>query len=56
MIGSVIGIYNGKSFNSVEIRPEMVGHYLGELSITYKPVAHGRPGMLAQMAKFIPMK
>lgn len=36
MIGSVIGIYNGKSFNQVEIRPEMLGHYLGELSITYK--------------------
>ena len=55
-IGAVVGIYNGRAFNQVEIRPEMVGHYLGELSITYKPVAHGRPGMLAQMAKFIPMK
>lgn len=34
MIGSVIGIYSGKDFNQVEIRPEMVGHYLGEFSIT----------------------
>ncbi len=24
-------------------QPEMIGHYLGEFSITYKPVKHGRP-------------
>lgn len=35
MIGSVIGIYNGKMFNTVEIKPEMTGHYLGEFSISY---------------------
>ena len=35
MIGSVIGIYNGKIFNTVEIKPEMTGHYLGEFSISY---------------------
>jgi ribosomal protein S19 len=45
MIGSVIGIYNGKVFNSVEIKPEMTGHYLAEFSISYKPVKHGRPGI-----------
>ncbi|CAG8751625.1 4624_t:CDS:2, partial [Dentiscutata heterogama] len=39
MIGSVIGVYNGKTFN----QPEMIGHYLAEFSITYKPVKHGRP-------------
>ncbi|OQR89705.1 40S ribosomal protein S15 [Thraustotheca clavata] len=56
MIGSVIGIYNGKSFNGVEIKPEMVGHYLGELSITYKPVSHGRPGINAMhQNRFIPL-
>merc|ERR1712178_260756 len=27
------------------IIPEMIGHYLGEFSITYKPVKHGRPGI-----------
>ena len=42
MVGSVIGIYNGKVFNNVEIKPEMIGHYLGEFSITYTPVAHGK--------------
>jgi small subunit ribosomal protein S15e len=63
MIGSVIGIYNGKVsswtrkplivlymaylqvFNTVEIKPEMTGHYLAEFSCTYKPVRHGRPGV-----------
>lgn len=34
MIGSVIGIYSGKEFNQVEIKPEMVGHYLAEFSIS----------------------
>ncbi|WEW58488.1 ribosomal protein S15 [Emydomyces testavorans] len=34
MIGSVVGIYSGKEFNQVEIKPEMVGHYLGEFSIS----------------------
>lgn len=35
----------------------MVGHYLGEFSLTYKPVFHGRPGVGASGAsKFIPLK
>ncbi|KAF5383732.1 hypothetical protein D9615_003524 [Tricholomella constricta] len=46
MIGSVVGIYNGKVFNSVEIKPEMTGHYLAEFSCSYRPVKHGRPGRL----------
>ncbi|KAI0704281.1 ribosomal protein S19-domain-containing protein [Cytidiella melzeri] len=57
MIGSVVGIYNGKVFNSVEIKPEMVGHYLAEFSCSYKPVKHGRPGIGAtHSSRFIPLK
>ncbi|KAH7006208.1 ribosomal protein S19-domain-containing protein [Fusarium venenatum] len=57
MIGSVIGIYSGKEFNQVEIKPEMVGHYLAEFSISYKPVKHGRPGIGAtHSSRFIPLK
>lgn len=57
MIGSVVGVYNGKTFNQVEIKPEMVGHYLGEFSITYKLVKHGRPGIGAtHSSRFIPLK
>merc|ERR1712164_82057 len=29
MIGSVVGVYNGKSFTTVEVKPEMTAHYLG---------------------------
>ena len=36
MIHSAVAVYNGKTFNMVEIKPEMVGHYLGEFSITYR--------------------
>merc|ERR1712098_331362 len=39
MTGSIVGVYNGKVFTQVEIKPEMIGHYLGEFSISYKPVA-----------------
>ena len=57
MIGSVVGIYNGKTFNQVEIKPEMVSHYLGEFSISYKPVKHGRPGIGAtHSSRFVPLK
>lgn len=57
MIGSVVGVYNGKTFNQVEIKAEMIGHYLGEFSITYKPVRHGRPGIGAtHSSRFVPLK
>lgn len=56
MIGSQLGVYNGKQFFLVEVKPEMVGHYLGEFSITYTPTRHGRPGIGAtHTAKFIPL-
>jgi len=57
MVGSVVGIYNGKQFNNVELKGEMIGHYLGEFSLTYKPVQHGRPGIGAtHSSRFIPLK
>jgi len=57
MIGAQIGVYNGKTFNLVEVKPEMVGRYLGEFSISYKPVKHGRPGIGAtHSSRFVPLK
>jgi len=57
MVGSMVGIYNGQIFNAVEIKGEMIGHYLGEFSLTYKPVHHGRPGIGAtHSSRFIPLK
>ncbi len=97
MIGSIVGVYNGKTFNQVcgadaaarqissfrssserallqtlyhqlaseplccslqvEVKPDMVGHYLAEFSISYKPVKHGKPGIGAtHSSRFIPLK
>ena len=77
MVGSIIGIYNGKGnffssennlsktssnasysvFNQIEVKPEMINHYIGEFSMTYKPVRHGRPGIGAtHSSRFIPLK
>jgi len=57
MVASVVGIHNGKEFTQIEIKPDMIGHYLGEFSITYKPVRHGRPGVGATgSSRFIPLK
>lgn len=57
MVGSVVAIYNGHGFNAVEIKGEMIGHYLGEFSISYHPVLHGRPGFGAtHSSRFIPLK
>lgn len=38
IVGSLMGVYNSKAFNPVEIKPEVMGYYLdlGKLSITYK--------------------
>lgn len=42
---------------TITLQPEMIGHYLGEFSITYKPVKHGRPGIGAtHSSRFIPLK
>merc|ERR1719427_1936696 len=57
MTGYVVGVYNGKTFTTVEIKPEMIGHYLGEFAMTYRPVKHGRPGIGAtHSSRFIPLK
>lgn len=35
----------------------MVGHYLGEFSLSYQIVRHGRPGVGATgSSKFVPLK
>ena len=45
MVGNVVGIYTGKAFANVEIKFDMIGRYLGEFAISYKPTRHGRPGV-----------
>jgi len=41
MVGFTFAIHNGKTFEEVIIREEMVGHHLGEFALTRKFVKHG---------------
>jgi small subunit ribosomal protein S19 len=41
MIGFTFGVHNGKDFIPVYVTEEMVGHRLGEFSLTRKFVRHG---------------
>jgi small subunit ribosomal protein S19 len=45
MVGLKIGIHNGKEFNRVEITHEMLGHRLGEFSMTRKIAKHTKAGI-----------
>jgi small subunit ribosomal protein S19 len=57
MVGVKVQIHNGKEFVNVEIKPEMIGHYLGEFAITNKPVRHGTPGIGASRSSmYVPLK
>lgn len=57
MVGLTFLIHNGKDFLSVDIQPEMIGHYLGEFAITNKPVRHGIPGIGASRSSmYVPLK
>ncbi len=41
MVGYTFGVHNGKSFVEVLVKEEMVGHRLGEFSLTRKFIKHG---------------
>ncbi|MBS7624180.1 MAG: 30S ribosomal protein S19 [Candidatus Bathyarchaeia archaeon] len=57
MVGLTIHVHNGKEFVPVEIKPEMIGRYLGEFAITNKPVKHGTPGIGASRSSmYVPLK
>lgn len=57
MIGFKLGIHNGKEYMPVDIKPEMLGHRLGEFALTRKKVKHSSPGFGAtRSSKFVPLK
>lgn len=57
MIGLTLLVHNGKEFLSVEIKPEMIGHYLGEFASSIKKVVHGTPGIGASRSSmYVPLK
>jgi len=41
MVGYTFGVHNGKDFVPVKVIEEMVGHRLGEFSLTRKFIRHG---------------
>ena len=57
MVGATVGVYTGKEFLSISIKPEMIGHYLGEYAITNKKVVHGTPGIgSSRSSLYVPLK
>lgn len=45
MVGKTIQIHNGKSFEAIVIKEEMVGHFFGEFSFTRKRAKHTSVGV-----------
>jgi len=57
MVGKNLEIYNGKSFEKVDVMPEMIGHYFGEFALTRGRVQHGAAGVGAtRSSKYVPLK
>ncbi|HDD36615.1 MAG TPA: 30S ribosomal protein S19 [Archaeoglobus veneficus] len=57
MVGKVIFVHNGKDFVRVEIKPEMIGHRLGEFALTRRFEKHSGPGVGAtRSSKYVPLK
>jgi len=57
MLFKKILVHNGKEWISVDIKPEMFGHRIGEFALTRKRVQHSAPGVGAtKSSKFLPLK
>ncbi len=57
MVGKVVYVHNGKEFVKVEIKPEMIGHRLGEFALTRRFEKHSGPGVGAtRSSKYVPLK
>lgn len=44
-VGKRFAIHNGKDWNIIEVMPEMIGHVIGEFSLTRKKISHSGPGI-----------
>jgi len=57
MVGMTVHVHTGKEFAPVEIKTEMIGHYLGEFASTIQKVSHGTPGIGASRSSmYVPLK
>ncbi len=45
MVGMQIQVHNGRMFIPIEVVPEMIGHYLGEFSLTRAKASHSKSGV-----------
>lgn len=45
MVGKTIQVHNGKTFESIVIQDEMIGHFLGEFSLTRRKANHTSVGV-----------
>ena len=56
-VGRRIAVHNGQNFVEIDIKPEMIGHYLGEFAVTRRSVAHSGPGVGAtRSSKHVALK
>ncbi|MFB6136430.1 MAG: 30S ribosomal protein S19 [Halobacteriaceae archaeon] len=56
-VGKTFAVHNGQEFGRVEVKPEMIGHFLGEFELTRTSVEHGQAGIGAtRSSKFVPLK
>ena len=44
-VGKQINIHNGKTYEELRVTSEMIGHWLGEYSMTRRKVNHSAPGV-----------
>jgi small subunit ribosomal protein S19 len=57
MVGRKMMVHNGKEFVAIDVVGDMLGHRLGEFSLTRRKVMHSAPGVGAtRSSKFLPLK
>lgn len=56
-VEETIMVYQGRNFERVDVKPDMVGHALGEFAMTREDVEHTGPGVGAtRSSKYMPLK
>src|SRR6266699_212980 len=57
MLGLTLQLHSGKEYVAIDIKPEMIGHFVGEFAITNQKVVHGTPGIGASRSSmYVPLK
>src|SRR5437667_11908979 len=57
MLGLTQQLHSGKEYVAIDLKPEMVGPYIGEFAITHQKVVHATPGLVASRSRsHLPLK